>query len=382
MRPASNSPPAAVIASPASRRFETSLSGSCSRKTTMPFSAAVWTKRRTKSPPTGREPTRKRPRNAIPSGVSVRPLMARIRSHGLSTPRLTALSKTPPPETSSDAKPARSRISARSRIAEVGSRPASGSWLTSRTVVSTSAGIGRTLTSGPLGGGKLSERVQHEVHDGKERGERDRHPKRARVRERIGQPGPDVREERLGPDDEIPAVPAQRPSQVDPERAREETRADEPPAPQGAAGTSDDHLHQVDGEEPEEGAGPGEGAEEHQVEPERRVASRSQVDEVGQEVRRVREEEQPERAERQESPQPDAAMLHVVDPDRRDERDPGEEEVPREEPVGTRIGIHPSGDEQRPAEHGGKRQRGERQRPAITHRAHDVSVEVAYAREM
>ena len=51
-------------------RFETSLSGSWSRKTSMPFSAAVATKRRTKSPPTGREPTRKRPRSASASGVS------------------------------------------------------------------------------------------------------------------------------------------------------------------------------------------------------------------------------------------------------------------------------------------------------------------------
>ena len=49
----------------------------------------------TKSPATGREPTRKRPRSARPSGVFVRELSARIRSHGLSTPRRTALSNTP-----------------------------------------------------------------------------------------------------------------------------------------------------------------------------------------------------------------------------------------------------------------------------------------------
>ena len=66
----------------------------------MPLSAAEATKRLTNSPPTGREPTRKRPRSAIASGVSVRSFSARIRSHGLSTPRRTAVSKTPPPETS------------------------------------------------------------------------------------------------------------------------------------------------------------------------------------------------------------------------------------------------------------------------------------------
>ncbi len=66
----------------------------------MPLSAAEATKRRTKSTPTGRDPTRNLPRRAIASGVSVRALIARIRSHGLSTPRLTALSKQPPPEIS------------------------------------------------------------------------------------------------------------------------------------------------------------------------------------------------------------------------------------------------------------------------------------------
>ena len=124
MRPASNSRSAAVIASPASRRFETSLSGSSRRKTSIPLSAALATKRRAKSPPTGREPTRKRPRSAIPSGVFVRALSARIRSHGLSTPRRTAVSKTPPPETSRYAKPG--AVQELGEPQEVGRRHAAG----------------------------------------------------------------------------------------------------------------------------------------------------------------------------------------------------------------------------------------------------------------
>jgi hypothetical protein len=39
--------PTSTIASPGSRRLETSLSGSWSRKTSIPFSAAEATKRRT-----------------------------------------------------------------------------------------------------------------------------------------------------------------------------------------------------------------------------------------------------------------------------------------------------------------------------------------------
>ena len=83
-----------MIASLASRRFETSFSGSCEAED---VDAALGRASRrsgaTKSPPTGREPTRKRPRSASASGVFVRALSARIRSHGLSTPRLTAVSK-------------------------------------------------------------------------------------------------------------------------------------------------------------------------------------------------------------------------------------------------------------------------------------------------
>ena len=89
----------------------------------MPFSAAEATKRRTKSAPTGREPTRKRPRSARPSGVDVRDFSARMRSHGLSTPRRTAVSKTPPPETSSSAKPAPSSTSAIRSSSPVGHPP-------------------------------------------------------------------------------------------------------------------------------------------------------------------------------------------------------------------------------------------------------------------
>src|SRR5438552_17185133 len=111
----------------------------------MPLWAALATNRRAKSPPTGREPTRKRPRTASARGVLVRAFSARMRSHGLSTPRRTAESKTPPPDTSRYAKPAPSRSSARRSRSAVGMSPASGSWLSTRIVVSTRRGIG----SGP-----------------------------------------------------------------------------------------------------------------------------------------------------------------------------------------------------------------------------------------
>src|SRR5581483_5924841 len=106
--------------------------------------------RRAKSSLTGREPTRKRPRSARASGVFVRAFSARSRSHGLSTPRRTALSKTPPPDTSRYAKPASSSSSARRSSSAVGMRPASGSWLRTRIVVSTRRGTVGDLTLASL----------------------------------------------------------------------------------------------------------------------------------------------------------------------------------------------------------------------------------------
>ena len=75
-----------------------------------------------------------------PQRSRTRARIARIRSQGLSTRRRTVASKTPPPETSRHAKPARSRISATRSTSAVGSRPVSGSCESSRTVVSTSLG--------------------------------------------------------------------------------------------------------------------------------------------------------------------------------------------------------------------------------------------------
>ena len=89
--------PASRIASAASRRLARSFSGSCSRKTSIPFAAALATKRRTMSAETGLEPTRKRPRRAIPSGVEERARIERMRSQGLST-RRTALSNSRRPK--------------------------------------------------------------------------------------------------------------------------------------------------------------------------------------------------------------------------------------------------------------------------------------------
>ena len=50
----------------------------------------------------------------MPRGVEQRARIERMRSQGLSTPRRTALSKQPPPETSRQAKPALSSSAASS----------------------------------------------------------------------------------------------------------------------------------------------------------------------------------------------------------------------------------------------------------------------------
>src|SRR5262249_19340438 len=72
-----------------------------------------------------------------------------IRSHGLSTPRLTAESKQPPPDTSRYAKPALSRISARRSCSAAGTLPARGSCPSRRIVVSARDGIARPYRRRP-----------------------------------------------------------------------------------------------------------------------------------------------------------------------------------------------------------------------------------------
>ena len=112
----------------------------------MPFSAAHATKRPTMSPQTGCEPTRNRPRSAIPSGVETRALIARIRSHGVSAAAADGrvedaaagdLEAREPGlvEDLGDAQDLRGRQA-----------PASGSCESSRTVVSTSFGTAGDLS--------------------------------------------------------------------------------------------------------------------------------------------------------------------------------------------------------------------------------------------
>ena len=76
--------------------------------------------------------------------------------------------------------------------------------------------------------------------------------------------------------------------------------------------------------------------------------------EVRDDIRRVRQEEEPGRGQRREDRQPTAAPVAVVEREREHERDPGEEEVPREEAVvpGVRVPLTPG--EQGEAERGRK----------------------------
>ena len=114
----------------------------------MPFSAAEATNRFATSASTGREPTRKRPRSAIPSGVSS------ARAARGCAPRGSRRRGGPPSRTRRRRRPRAtrsrrvSRSSASASRSAVGTRPASGSWPSSRMVVSTSLGISRgTLPS-------------------------------------------------------------------------------------------------------------------------------------------------------------------------------------------------------------------------------------------
>src|SRR5437773_1185352 len=102
--------------------------------------------------------------------------------------------------------------------------------------------------------------------------------------------------------------------------------------PDGARGAAHDLLDEPERDEPEQQAGEGCGRDRERVEPERHTLLRREVDHVGEDVRRVRKEQQPAGGEDGEQRRLPAAARGVVERKRQHERDPREEQVPQQVP--------------------------------------------------
>src|SRR4051812_11618736 len=134
----------------------------------------------------------------------------------------------------------------------------------------------------------------------------------------------DLAEKRSRADEYIPRVPALDAAEVNPERARDEGGDDEQPRVHRAEEPPRDGVHEEERQEAEEEAGPGGRRQEQHVVQKRNPAAAGQVLQVGDDVWRVRKEQQPETAESDELRAGHAGPGPRVDHEREQERDPGE----------------------------------------------------------
>src|SRR5512133_2725055 len=146
-------------------------------------------------------------------------------------------------------------------------------------------------------------------------------------------------EQRAGPDEDVPRVPAQNAAEVDTDGAQPQGDEHEEPRVTCAGGASHDRLNQVERHEPKQETGRRRRPDQQTFEPEGLAGHVRQVSEVRDDVGRVREEQQPEEAECHQLDDPPAAPVAVVDEQRKPEWDPGEEEVPEIRDVLERMRV-------------------------------------------
>src|SRR4051812_3415770 len=228
---------------------------------------------------------------------------------------------------------------------------------------------------------QLGNSVNDEIAHHQEDREQHRHADEAGVSGGIAERRRDHVRKVARAEDRVPAVQADEAPEVDPEGDERERRDEEDPRHGAAEPPPRDRVDEQERPDREREPGPSTGAEHDRVVPERnpRVGVRVQVDEVGQQVRRVGQEEQPRRGEdAQQEPRPSPAV-GVVEREREHERQPREEQVPEEVLVVLRAAPVHARDDERGAERGRERQRGERGQAAAAHPGHQRAAKWAFS---
>jgi len=154
------------------------------------------------------------------------------------------------------------------------------------------------------------------------------------VTERVGEPLQHDRNEAVGIGDHVPGVEAWKAPEVDPDRAEHERAHGDRPADDAPGPRLDDVVHEEQRAQPEGKARGGEGADERGVEPQRCAAYPPEMDEVGEDVRRVGQEEQPAGTEHPQQWAWSTPTVNGRQTEREHKRNPREEEVPPEEDEG------------------------------------------------
>ena len=132
----------------------------------------------------------------------------------------------------------------------------------------------------------------------------------------------------------------------------------------------DDRLHEEQRAEPEHHARRGEGGDERRVEPDRGATDHADVQEVRDDVRRVREEEEPREPERELPCSRRAPPVGVVQREGEEEREPRKEQVPDEEAIPVRARLGGADEQHGSTQAGGQDEREERRYPSIAEADH------------
>src|SRR6476646_9817465 len=208
------------------------------------------------------------------------------------------------------------------------------------------------------------EAVETQVRQRQEAAERDHEPGQRRVAERVSEPWPRDRPDVVRALQRVPAVQPHDAPEIHADARQEQRREHDRPAEQGAARTRDDELHEQQRTETQREPGQGErGDDDRVVQP----VVLPEVDEVGQHVRRVGQEEKPHGADREQLEERPPLPVRQHEQDREQHRDPCEREIPDEVAVARGAELVLAHGQQEDAPRRRREQRGRREQHAGAH---------------
>src|ERR1051326_876795 len=139
----------------------------------------------------------------------------------------------------------------------------------------------------------------------------------------MGDPSADAMIERDRFDNHIPTVEAKKSAQIDPKTAQPGHPGNEEPTGDATKRLDNDALNEVEGNEPKDQARHGAAEKDNQIDPKMGKVAARQMDQIREDIRRVRKKQQPRRSESKERPVSHAAVaVAFASQERENEREP------------------------------------------------------------
>src|SRR5262245_54995723 len=177
---------------------------------------------------------------------------------------------------------------------------------------------------------KMCQGHQGEIHRQEKAGKQQRKDQSLEARERILSLCRNIYQEPARVEKKVPAVPAQKPAQINTEAAQAENYENEQPAGLHSASLAHYLLHQQERDQTQKKPGPGKGHKEQKIEPQRHGIVWAQVNDVGYQIGRVGKESQPEnRTYADEQPvDPRTPAMEVMGGEGPERREPRQKKIP------------------------------------------------------